>query len=177
MKLENDIGVWEPNELVYSASDLPTYSYLVIEGQAQIVSPSGLRLSSIGYNELFGEASFILGKNRTVTAIAGENGLTARLIKSDHLIAKLKQDIFLSALVRKLEARLSNSNEKSEVLANGMKPDDAKPAAVKSIFCSPIPQEIVLSGNCFLKCSDLVDLPKSASNTTTFSLPAKSSKA
>ena len=93
MKLENDIGVWEPNELVYSASDLPTYSYLVIEGQAQIVSPSGLRLSSIGYNELFGEASFILGKNRTVTAIAGENGLTARLIKSDHLIAKLKQDI------------------------------------------------------------------------------------
>ena len=52
MKLENDIGVWEPNELVYSASDLPTYSYLVIEGQAQIVSPSGLRLSSIGYNEL-----------------------------------------------------------------------------------------------------------------------------
>ena len=121
MKLENDIGVWEPNELVYSASDLPTYSYLVIEGQAQIVSPSGLRLSSIGYNELFGEASFILGKNRTVTAIAGEEGLTARLIKSDHLIAKLKQDIFLSALVRKLEARLSNSNEKSEVLANGMK--------------------------------------------------------
>ena len=121
MKLENDIGVWQPNELVYSASDLPTYSYLVIEGQAQIVSPSGLRLSSIGYNELFGEASFILGKNRTVTAIAGEDGLTARLIKSDHLIAKLKQDIFLSALVRKLEARLSNSNEKSEVLENGMK--------------------------------------------------------
>ncbi len=121
MKLENDIGVWQPNELVYSASDLPTYSYLVIEGQAQIVSPSGLRLSSIGYNELFGEASFILGKNRTVTAIAGEEGLTARLIKSNHLIAKLKQDIFLSALVRKLEARLSNSNEKSEVLANGMK--------------------------------------------------------
>ena len=121
MKLENDIGVWEPNELVYSASDLPTYYYLVIEGQAQIVSPTGLRLSSIGYNELFGEASFILGKNRTVTAIAGKDGLTARLIKSDHLIAKLKQDIFLSALVRKLEARLSNSNEKSEVLANGMK--------------------------------------------------------
>ena len=70
---------------------------------------------------MFGEASFILGKNRTVTAVAGEDGLTARLIKSDHLIAKLKQDIFLSALVRKLEARLSNSNEKSEVLANGMK--------------------------------------------------------
>ena len=121
MKLANDIGVWEPNELVYSASDLPAYSYLVVEGQAQIVSPSGLRLSSIGYNELFGEASFILGKNRTVTAIAGEDGLTARLIKSDHLIAKLNQDIFLSALVRKLEVRLSNSNEKSDILANGLK--------------------------------------------------------
>jgi len=121
MKLENDIGIWDPNELVYSASDLPGYSYLVIEGHAQILSPSGLRLSLIGYNELFGEASFILGKNRTVTAVAGEDGLTARLIKADHLIAKLKQDIFLSALVRKLEARLSNSNKKSEILANGMK--------------------------------------------------------
>ena len=56
-----------------------------------------------------------------MTAIAGEDGLTARLIKSDHLIAKLKQDIFLSALVRKLEVRLSNSNEKSDILANGLK--------------------------------------------------------
>ena len=98
MKLENDIGIWDPKELVYSASDLPGYSYLVIEGHAQILSPSGLRLSLIGYNELFGEASFILGKNRTVTAVAGEDGLTARLIKADHLIAKLKQDIFLSLI-------------------------------------------------------------------------------
>ena len=39
MKLENDIGIWDPNELVYSASDLPGYSYLVIEGHAQILSP------------------------------------------------------------------------------------------------------------------------------------------
>ena len=121
MKLENDIGVWEPKEIVYTASDIPSYSYLVLEGKAQIVSPGGLHLSTIGYNELFGEASFILRKNRTITAIAGENGLTARLIKSDHLIAKLNQDIFLSALVRKLETRLSNSNDKADVLAQGMR--------------------------------------------------------
>ena len=90
------------------------YSYLVLEGNVEIVSPGGLHLSSIGSNELFGEASFILRKNRTITAIAGENGVTARLIKSDHLIAKLNQDIFLSALVRKLETRLSNSNDKAD---------------------------------------------------------------
>ena len=38
MKLANDIGVWEPNELIYKASDLPSYTYLVIEGHAQIVT-------------------------------------------------------------------------------------------------------------------------------------------
>ena len=51
MKLENDIGVWEPNELVYKASDLPSYSYLVIEGHAQIVSPSCLLYTSDAADE------------------------------------------------------------------------------------------------------------------------------
>ena len=52
-----------------------------------------------------------------------------------------------------------------------MYPLDAIPAATSNMFCSPIPQDTVRSGCAFLKCSDLVDLPKSASKTTTFGLP------
>ena len=65
----------------------------------------------------------------------------------------------------------------ANVLANGMYPFDAIPAATKSIFCSPMPQETVLSGCSFRKCRDFVDLPKSASSTTTFSFSASASNA
>ena len=45
------------------------------------------------------------------------------------------------------------------------------------MFCSPIPQETVRSGWAFLKCSDFVDFPKSASKTTTFLLSARANNA
>ena len=61
--------------------------------------------------------------------------------------------------------------------ANGIYPLDASPALTRSIFCSPIPQDIVRSGYAFLKCNDLVDFPRSASKTTTLGLAAMASRA
>ena len=65
----------------------------------------------------------------------------------------------------------------ANVLAKGTLPQDARPAATNTIFCSAIPRETVLSGYCSLKRQDLVDFPKSASITTTLGSSAMFSNA
>ena len=110
MEKIDDIGTWSANETIYSAGTLPEYNYLVIEGNAQISAPNGYYLGHVSQGELFGEASFILGTKRSTTVIAGSNGLKAKLIPPKYLLQKLEKDVFLNALVRKLEKRLDASN-------------------------------------------------------------------
>ena len=110
MEKNDDIGTWSANETVYSAGSPPEFNYLVIEGSVQIRAPNGHYLGHVGQGELFGEASFILGTKRSTTVIAGSNGLKAKFIPPKHILQKLEKDVFLNALVRKLEKRLDASN-------------------------------------------------------------------
>ena len=110
MEITDDIGIWSANENVYNAGTPPEFNYLVIEGSAQIRAPNGFYLGNVGQGELFGEASFILGTKRSTTVVAGSNGLRAKLIPPRHILQKLEKDVFLNALVRKLEKRLDSSN-------------------------------------------------------------------
>ena len=110
MEKIDDIGTWSANETIYSAGTPPEYNYLVIEGNVQITAPNGHYLGHVGQGELFGEASFILGTKRSTTVIAGSKGLKAKLIPPKHILQKLGKDVFLNALVRKLEKRLDASN-------------------------------------------------------------------
>ena len=110
MERNGDIGVWSANETIYSAGTPPELNYLVIEGSAEIRAPNGYYLGDVGKGELFGEASFILGTKRSTTVVAGAKGLKAKLISPRHIMQKLERDVFLNALVRKLEKRLDSSN-------------------------------------------------------------------
>ena len=110
MEKNDDIGTWSANETVYSAGSPPEFNYLVIEGSVQIRAPNGHYLGHVGQGELFGETSFILGTKRSTTVIAGSNGLKAKFIPPKHILQKLEKDVFLNALVRKLEKRLDASN-------------------------------------------------------------------
>ena len=110
MEKNDDIGTWSANETVYSAGSPPEFNYLVIEGSVQIRAPNGHYLGHVGKGELFGEASFILGTKRSTTVIAGSKGLKAKFIPPKHILQKLEKDVFLNALVRKLEKRLDSSN-------------------------------------------------------------------
>ena len=104
-KIDN-LGTWSANETVYDAGSMPQFIYLVIDGSAKITAPNGYYLGNVGQDELFGEASFILGTKRSTTIIAGPKGLKAKIIPPSYLINKLERDVFLNALVRKLEKRL-----------------------------------------------------------------------
>ena len=62
---------WKPNALIYDY-DTPSFNaYFIIEGQVDFFTPRGLKLNSIGPSEVFGEASLLLDKKRSVIARAG----------------------------------------------------------------------------------------------------------
>jgi CRP-like cAMP-binding protein len=110
MEKIDDIGIWSANETVYKAGTPPEFNYLVIEGDVKVNAPNGHYLGEVGEGELFGEASFILDTKRSTTVIAGSKGLKAKLIPPKQILQKLEKDLFLKALIRKLEKRLDSSN-------------------------------------------------------------------
>ena len=121
MKSKKDINIWDPNEIVYKAGDKSISAYLVLDGSAEIISADGVKLNSFGPNELFGEASLVLKSDRTVSVVAGPSGLSAKVISSANLGKRLQKDVFLSALVRKLETRLIAANQKIDTLSQKTK--------------------------------------------------------
>ena len=121
MKSKKDINIWDPNEIVYKAGDKSVSAYLVLDGSAEIISADGVKLNSCGTNELFGEASLVLKSDRTVSVVAGPSGLSAKVISSANLRKRLQKDVFLSALVRKLETRLIAANQKIDTLSQKTK--------------------------------------------------------
>lgn len=121
MKSKKDINIWDPNEIVYKAGDKSVSAYLVLDGSAEIISADGVKLNSFGPNELFGEASLVLKSDRTVSVVAGPSGLSAKVISSANLRKRLQKDVFLSALVRKLETRLIAANQKIDTLSQETK--------------------------------------------------------
>ena len=121
MKSKKDINIWDPNEIVYKTGDKSVSAYLVLDGSAEIISADGVKLNSFGPNELFGEASLVLKSDRTVSVVAGPSGLSAKVISSTNLRKRLQKDVFLSALVRKLETRLITANQKIDALSQKTK--------------------------------------------------------
>jgi len=121
MKAKKDINIWDPNEIVYKAGDKSVSAYLVLDGSAEIISADGVKLNSFGPNELFGEASLVLKSDRTVSVVAGPSGLSAKVISSENIKKRLQKDVFLSALVRKLETRLIAANQKIDTLSQETK--------------------------------------------------------
>ena len=121
MKSKKDINIWDPNETVYKAGDKSVSAYLVLDGSAEIISADGVKLNLFGPNELFGEASLVLKSDRTVSVVAGPSGLSAKVISSANLRKRLQKDVFLAALVRKLETRLIAANQKIDTLSQKTK--------------------------------------------------------
>ena len=104
---------WEPNALIYEYNTPSFNAYYIIEGQVDIFTPRGLKLNSIGPSEVFGEASLLLDKKRSVTARAGPSGVKTKLVPKSYIIDLQKSSPILSALLRNVQMRLVDSNEQS----------------------------------------------------------------
>ncbi len=110
---ELSIKTWEPNALIYDY-DTPSFNaYYIIEGEVDIFTPRGLKLNTIGPSEIFGEASLLLDKKRSVTARAGSIGVKTQLVPKIYIAHLQEGSPILSALLRNVQLRLVDSNEQS----------------------------------------------------------------
>ena len=110
---ELSIKTWEPNALIYDY-DTPSFNaYYIIEGEVDIFTPRGLKLNTIGPSEVFGEASLLLDKKRSVTARAGIIGVKTQLVPKTYILKLQESSPILSALLRNVQMRLVDSNEQS----------------------------------------------------------------
>ena len=110
--------IWEPGELIYEAGSLQKEAYLILEGYVNIETEDGLKLNRLGVGEIFGETSILLNLPRTVTAKACTQKVFAKILPKAYFLKMTKSNVILSALVRKTQLRLMDSNKQSNELAN-----------------------------------------------------------
>ena len=109
---------WKPYQVIYAAGDDPDGVFLIKEGTVELYTPDGLKLNEISDKEIFGESSIILGTKRTVTAKAGKFPVFASYIPKANFLTLMQKDTALSAIIRKTQLRLIDSNSQSQDLSN-----------------------------------------------------------
>ena len=114
---KGDVNIWSAGEKVYTAGGIAKEAFLVMEGSVEIFSADDLFLNRLGTEEIFGETSLMLDECRSVTAVAGAGGLTARVIPKNYINNMMKTDPVISAFLRKIQHRLIDSNAQSNELA------------------------------------------------------------
>ena len=120
MKRNKNSIIWNPGELIYEIGSIPEEAYLILEGYVNIETKDGLKLNRLGMGEIFGETSILLNVPRTVTAKVCAQKLVAKKIPKSYFTKMIKSNVVLSALIRKTQIRLLDSNRQSNELANEM---------------------------------------------------------
>lgn len=108
---------WAAKELIYDYDTAGFNAFLIVKGSVNIFNPKGLKLNTIGVNEIFGESSLLLEKRRSVAAKAGQHGATTLVIPKEYLIRLQNDSPLLSAIIRKVQLRLEDSNNQSAEFA------------------------------------------------------------
>ncbi len=112
--------IWQPHEEIYKVGDAPSGAYLIVSGYVYLYTSGGLKLNRLGVNEIFGDASLILNKHRSVTAIAGEHEVHALFLPSKVISDFMAKNKVIGALIRKTNIRLIDSNIQSEELSKDL---------------------------------------------------------
>ena len=112
--------IWQPHEEIYKVGDAPSGAYLIVSGYVYLYTSGGLKLNRLGVNEIFGDASLILKKNRSVTAIAGEHEVYALFLPSRVIDSFMGKNKVIGAMIRKTNIRLNDSNIQSEELSKDL---------------------------------------------------------
>ena len=108
--------IWDANEVIYRAGDPSEEAFLIMDGSVELFTAEGLRLNRIGANEILGETSLLIESERTVTAIASAVGAKATRIPRQRFKEISSRDKVTAALVRKIQYRLIDSNNQSNML-------------------------------------------------------------
>ena len=89
-----------------------------MEGSVRLFSANNLLLNEVGFDKPFAENSLILGENRSLNAVAGPAGITAREGPKTYISNILNIDPVFGAFISNTQIWLVDSNEQSMELAN-----------------------------------------------------------
>ncbi len=107
---------FEADEVIYEIGDPPTGAFIVLSGHVDLLSKTGVRLTTLGEGEIFGEIGQIIGKARSVTARARSKG-SATFIPKEQIVEKFqKADAAVQGIFRAVAVRLQHSNQDIEIL-------------------------------------------------------------
>ena len=65
---------FEADQIIYEIGDEATGAFIILSGNVDLLSKTGVRLTTLGKDEIFGEIGQIIGKTRSVTARARTKG-------------------------------------------------------------------------------------------------------
>ena len=107
---------FEADEVIYEIGDPPNGAFIVLSGHVDLLSKTGVRLTTLGEGEIFGEIGQIIGKARSVTARARSKG-SATFIPKEQIVEKFqKADAAVQGIFRAVAVRLQHSNKDIEIL-------------------------------------------------------------
>ena len=107
---------FEADQIIYEIDDEATGAFIILSGNIDLLSKTGVRLTTLGKNEIFGEIGQIIGKNRSVTARARTKG-EGIFIPKKQISEKFENaDPVIQSIFRAVALRLQHASKDIEVL-------------------------------------------------------------
>ena len=107
---------FEADQIIYEFGDEATGAFIILSGNVDLLSETGVRLTTLGQDEIFGEIGQIIGKNRSVTARARTKGEGIFIPKKQIAEKFQNADPVIQSIFRAVALRLQHASKDIELL-------------------------------------------------------------
>ena len=107
---------FEADQIIYEIGDEATGAFIILSGNVDLLSKTGVRLITLGKDEIFGEIGQIIGQNRSVTARA-RTQVEGIFIPKKQITEKFENaDPVIQSIFRAVAVRLQYATKDIELL-------------------------------------------------------------
>ena len=107
---------FEADQIIYETGDEATGAFIILSGNVDLLSKTGVRLITLGKDEIFGEIGQIIGQNRSVTARA-RTQVEGIFIPKKQITEKFENaDPVIQSIFRAVAVRLQYATKDIELL-------------------------------------------------------------
>ena len=107
---------FEADQIIYEIGDEATGAFIILSGNVDLLSKNGVRLTTLGKDEIFGEIGQIIGKTRSVTARARTKGESIFIPKKKIAEKFHNSDPVIQSIFRAVALRLQHASKDIELM-------------------------------------------------------------
>ena len=107
---------FEADQIIYEIGDEATGAFIILSGNVDLLSKTGVRLTTLGKDEIFGEIGQIIGKTRSVTARARTKGEGIFIPKKQIAEKFQNADPVIQSIFRAVALRLQHASKDIETM-------------------------------------------------------------